>query len=281
MTDSPYADLDRPPLNERTLTRALVRPGTLWREIRVVRRTGSTNADLAAAALTGAPEGTILVAEEQTAGRGRLGRTWAAPPRSGLLFSILLRPEVPVARQGWIPLLTGVAVATAVRRMSARAQAGDFGEPVPGEQVDARLKWPNDVLVGERKLAGVLAERAGDAVVVGVGLNVVLRAAELPVPTATSLAIEHSATTDRELLLRAVLRGFDTGYRDWTAAGGDPEASGLAATYRGLCATLGREVQVHLPGDRTLTGVATDIDPAGCLIVADEIISAGDVVHVR
>jgi BirA family biotin operon repressor/biotin-[acetyl-CoA-carboxylase] ligase len=174
-----------------------------------------------------------------------------------------------------------VAVATAVRGMSERARAGDFGESAAGGRVDARLKWPNDVLVGERKLAGVLAERTEDALIVGVGLNVGLRAAELPVPTATSLAIEGSALTDREPLLRAVLRGFATGYRDWTAAAGDPAASGLAATYRGLCATLGREVRVQLPGDRTLTGVATDVDPAGCLIVAGELISAGDVVHVR
>lgn len=133
----------------------------------MVPQTGSTNADLLEAARAGAAEGLVLVAEEQTAGRGRLGRTWSAPAGAALTFSVLLRPAgVPPTRLGWLPLLTGVAVAAAVR-----AETG----------VPASLKWPNDVLVGERKLAGILAEAHSDAVVVGVGLNVTLSRAELPV----------------------------------------------------------------------------------------------------
>jgi len=272
--ESPYTDLDRPPLSQRALTRALVRPGSLWSSLTVVGRTGSTNADLAEAARAGAPEGTVLVTEYQSAGRGRQGRTWSAPPRSGLMFSVLLRPRVPVARLGWLPLLVGVAGATAVRRIA---------------EVDVRLKWPNDLLAGERKLAGVLAERVesgGDgAVVVGMGLNVSLRREELPVPTATSLALEGAACTDRDPLLRAVLREIERHYRDWTAADGDADAAGLRSAYLAASATVGREVRVELPGDRVLTGVATGVDASGCLLVRaggeERAVSAGEVVHVR
>lgn len=271
MTDSPYSDLERPPLSQAALTRALVRPGGLWTSITVVERTGSTNADLAALAREGAREGAVLVAEHQVAGRGRLGRTWTAPPRSGLTFSMLLRPPVPAARQGWVTLLVALAAASALRRVS---------------KVDARLKWPNDLLAGEGKLAGVLAERAEDAVVVGMGLNVSLRAGELPVPAATSLTLEKAENADRDPLLRAVLREVESHYREWVAAGGDADASGLRAAYLANCATVGRQVRVELPGERILRGTATGVDAAGHLVVraedgAEETLSAGDVVHVR
>ncbi|MFG2002498.1 biotin--[acetyl-CoA-carboxylase] ligase [Spirillospora sp. NPDC048911] len=281
MNESAYGDLERPPLHETALGRALVRAGGLWRDVRVVAETGSTNADLAAAAREGAPAGTVLATELQTAGRGRQGRQWTAPARSGLMFSMLLRPALPVERLGWIPLLTGVAVASAVRRMTARVEAGHFGEARGDVAVDVRLKWPNDLLVGERKLAGILAEKVDDAVVVGVGLNVGLREDELPVPTATSLAIEGAPLSDRAPLLRAILRHFEGWYREWTELGGDPETSGLRTAYKDLCATLGRTVRIDLPGDETLSGVASDVDGAGRLVVGDRPVSAGDVVHVR
>ena len=280
--ESAYGDLDRPPLHEGALQRALVREGGFWREVRVVDETGSTNADLAARARDGAPEGTVLVTELQTAGRGRQGRTWTAPARSGLALSMLLRPAVPVPLLGWAPLLTGVAVAAAIRRMTTWSQTGDrFLGDAADVAVDARLKWPNDVLVGDRKLAGILAEKVGDAVVVGVGLNVSLREEELPVPSATSLAIEGAPLSDRAPLLRAILREFATWYREWTALDGDPETSGLRTAYRDLCTTLGREVRVEMPGDERLAGTATDVDGAGRLVVGDGAVSAGDVVHVR
>ncbi|MGV9304813.1 biotin--[acetyl-CoA-carboxylase] ligase [Nonomuraea sp. NPDC003727] len=278
MSDSPFTDLDRPPLNQAALSRALVRPGGLWTEIAVVDRTGSTNADLTERARAGAPEGTVLIAETQVKGRGRLGRTWNAPPRSGLTFSVLLRPGVPPSRQGWLSLLFGVAAASAVRRVA---------------ELDVRLKWPNDLLVGDRKLAGILAERIEDgAVIIGMGLNVSLRPEELPVETATSIAIELGASTaepdrerargtDRDPLIRAILREIETHYRDWIAVGGDPDAAGLRAAYQASSATIGREVRVELPGERTLTGTATGIDPSGRLQVGEQTLSAGDVVHVR
>ncbi|MFV2120547.1 biotin--[acetyl-CoA-carboxylase] ligase [Streptomyces sp. Act-28] len=219
-----WSDLERPPLSAPALRRALLRPGSLWTSLDLVPTTGSTNTDLASRA-AGLPEGAVLVAEEQTAGRGRLDRVWSAPARSGLFFSVLLEPDVPARHLAWLPLLTGVAVATALARAAG---------------VDTALKWPNDLLVEvggeERKTGGILAERAGDhGVVVGVGLNVTLRADELPVPTAGSLALAGAVCTDRDPLLRAVLRSLEEWYGGWTAAGGDPSASGLqAANAAGL-----------------------------------------------
>ncbi|MGY3203699.1 biotin--[acetyl-CoA-carboxylase] ligase [Streptomyces sp. TE5632] len=272
-----WSDLDRPPLNAAGLRRGLVRAGGLWRQVDVVQRTGSTNSDLVARAAEGkAEEGTVLVAEEQTAARGRLDRHWTAPARSGLSFSVLLRPtEVPVARWGWLPLLTGVAVATGLSRTAG---------------VDTALKWPNDLLVTvggeERKAAGILAERAGDGVVIGVGINVSLRADELPVPTAGSLVLAGAVNTDRDPLLRGVLRSLEDWYGRWRAAGGDPAVSGLQETYAAGCATLGRTVRAELPGDRVLVGEAVAVDGDGRLVLATEAgvqepVGAGDIVHVR
>ncbi|MGW2045242.1 biotin--[acetyl-CoA-carboxylase] ligase [Streptomyces sp. NPDC001858] len=275
---SRWSDLDRPPLNAPALRRALVREGGLWSQVDVVQRTGSTNSDLVAAASAGkAGEGAVLVAEEQTAGRGRLDRQWTAPPRSGLFFSVLLTPsEVPVARWGWLPLLTGVAVATGLSRAAG---------------VDTALKWPNDLLVTvggeERKAGGILAERAGeDAVVVGVGVNVSLRTDELPVPQAGSLALAGAVTTDRDPLLRGVLRALEEWYGRWRTAGGDPEASGLQETYAAGCATLGRTVRAELPGNRSLVGEAVAVDGDGRLVIAtaegvQQPVGAGDIVHLR
>lgn len=273
---SRWSDLDRPPLNSASLRRALVREGGLWSSLDVVPVVGSTNTDLAGRAdrLT---EGAVLVAEEQNAGRGRLDRIWTAPPRSGLFFSVLLKPgEVPVERWGWLPLLTGVAVATGLSRAAG---------------VDTSLKWPNDLLVTvggeERKAGGILAERAGtDGVVMGIGINVTLREDELPVPAAGSLALAGAMTTDRDPLLRAVLRSLEDWYGRWRTAGGDPAVSGLQETYAAGCATLGRTVRAELPGDRSVVGEAVAVDGDGRLVLATEAgvqepVGAGDIVHLR
>ncbi|MFI6930190.1 biotin--[acetyl-CoA-carboxylase] ligase [Streptomyces sp. NPDC050287] len=273
-----WSDLDRPPLNAAALRRGLVQQGGLWSGVEVVQRTGSTNSDLVALAAAGkAAEGSVLVAEEQSAGRGRLERQWTAPARSGLFFSVLLKPTgVPVARWGWLPLLTGVAVATGLSRAAG---------------VDTALKWPNDLLVTvggeERKAGGILAERAGDdGVVVGVGINVTLRADELPVPQAGSLALAGAVSTDRDPLLRGVLRSLEEWYGRWRAAGGDPTVSGLQETYAAGCATLGRRVRAELPGDRSIVGEAVAVDGDGRLVIAtqegvQEPVGAGDIVHLR
>jgi BirA family transcriptional regulator, biotin operon repressor / biotin---[acetyl-CoA-carboxylase] ligase len=262
---------DPPPLDARYLRVVQVVPGRLWHEVRVVAETGSTNADLLAEAANGTGEGVVLAAEAQSAGRGRMGRQWVSPPRAALLFSVLLRPAaVPPALRSWVPLLTGVAVASALRARAA---------------VDARLKWPNDVLVNDTKVAGILAEQSGDAIVVGTGINVSTSREQLPVPEATSLALEGAPGTDRNLLLAGLLSELERWYLAWTGARGDATECGLRAEYQRLCATLGREVRVLLPGGTTVTGTASEVDDTGRLVVATAsgavAVSAGDVVHVR
>jgi BirA family biotin operon repressor/biotin-[acetyl-CoA-carboxylase] ligase len=244
--------------------------GGLWTSVDIVRRTGSTNADLLA---RGGPEGQVLVAEEQTAGRGRMGRSWVSHPGASLTFSVLIRPlRVPPARRGWLPLLTGVAVATAVRSVAA---------------VAATLKWPNDVLAGDRKLAGILAEQSGQAVVLGIGVNVSTPADALPASPgglpATSLLAE-GADVAREVLLIEVLRQLERLYLPFLADP-DPGRSGLLTSYRTLCATLGRQVRVELPAGRSVAGVAEDVDTEGRLLIRQAgtttPVSAGDVIHLR
>jgi BirA family biotin operon repressor/biotin-[acetyl-CoA-carboxylase] ligase len=275
MPGSPYSDLQRPPLSARSLERALLVPGGLWRRLALKEETGSTNADVADAARAGAAEGLIVVAEQQVAGRGRRDRVWVSPARAGLTVSVLLRPgDVPQRHWAWLPLLAGVALRDAVQRIA---------------EVDAALKWPNDLLVGDGKAAGILAEVTGDAVVLGIGLNVTTRADELPPTTglpATSLLLAGARSTDRDQLLRALLRGLAQWYAGWREAGGDAEMCGLLGAYRRGCATLGRQVRVQLPGGEELAGEATTVDPDGQMVIrtADGTahrVSAGDVVHVR
>lgn len=269
-----YDDLSRPPLDPVALSTALTRPGSLWRDLELLASCPSTNAELAHRAKAGAAAGTVLVADHQTAGRGRLDRAWVAPPGAALTFSVLLEPDrVPVARWPWLPLLVGIAVAEGVRRVA---------------EVACTLKWPNDVLVGERKLAGILVERveraSGAVAVVGVGLNVTLTEDELPVTSATSLALEGAATTDRTVVLREVLRSLEALFVQWQADAGDP-TRGLVDSYVRRCGTLGREVRVELPAGEHVRGTATGIDTEGRLEVrtvdGPRVLGAGDVVHVR
>jgi BirA family biotin operon repressor/biotin-[acetyl-CoA-carboxylase] ligase len=239
-----------------------------WR-VEVVDETASTNADVAERARAGEAAGLVLVAEHQTAGRGRLDRTWETPARAGLTFSLLLRPTVDGSRWSWLPLLTGLAVATAVRRVSGLDGVG--------------LKWPNDVLVDERKLAGLLLERVetpdGPAAVIGIGLNVSTTTDELPVPTATSLAME-GVDVERGALLAAVLAELPGVLEQW-----GEDTDGLRTAYVDNCVTLGHVVKVSLPTGETLTGRAVGVDEEGRLDVETDdgqvAVGAGDVVHVR
>lgn len=282
---TPWGDLDRPPLREDSLRAALLAPSGPLARLDVVPRTGSTNADLLAAAAADPaayPDLSVLATDHQVAGRGRLARSWQAPERSSIAVSVLLRPDVPVRRWSWLPLLAGTAVADALHRVAG---------------VRAGVKWPNDVLVevpddeGDagpppaRKVAGVLAEAVPGqgALVVGIGLNVTQTRAELPVPTATSLRLAGAATTDRDTVLRAVLRAVADRYARWVAAAGDVTASGLAAEVRESCWTLGRAVRVVLPAGEVV-GTAEELDDDGRLVVRDAAgerhpLSAGDVVH--
>ena len=251
--DSVYENLDRPPLSARALDRALAPDG--WR-VEVLATAGSTNEVVAGRARSGEPSGLVVVAEQQTAGRGRLARSWLSPPRAGLTLSVLLRPDLPAARWPWLPLWGGLAVARALRE-----QAG----------VDAVLKWPNDVLIGDCKVCGVLAEvPVPGALVLGIGLNVSTRADELPDAGATSLLLANATTTDRDTVLRAVLRTLTAVLREQPVEG-----------YRALCATIGRQVRVELPGGLSAAGLAEAVDDAGRLVVGGQAYSVGDVVHVR
>lgn len=262
-------------MREHALRRALMVPDGPYAGLDVVATVPSTNSALVEAARREAADRTVLIAEHQSAGRGRAARSWVAPAQSGLALSVLLRPtEVPQDRWSWLPLLAGVALCRTVRALA---------------ELPAVLKWPNDLLLGadQRKAGGILAEvvPGGRAVVVGVGLNVTLRPDELPVPQATSLAIEQAACTDRDPLLRALLRALDGELRRWCAHAGDPVGCGLREAYRQCCATLGEQVRVELPGQPEVTGTAMDIDTDGRLVVRSEdrrrALAAGDVVHVR
>jgi BirA family biotin operon repressor/biotin-[acetyl-CoA-carboxylase] ligase len=241
-----------------------------WARVDVVDEVGSTNAVLMDDAE--APDRSVLIAEFQNAGRGRLDRYWASPPRAGLTFSVLLRPETPIATWGWLPLLAGVALCDAL-----------------GEQTDVEvaLKWPNDLLhaPSERKLAGILAQTSGPAVVIGIGLNVSTTAEELGSAHATSLVMAGSTNPDRTALLVAALNRLDAWIVKWSGFGGDAEAAGLASAYRTACATLGRDVAVTTTQGQALRGRAEGIDADGRLVLdADgriERVGAGDVEHLR
>ncbi len=272
---SMYGDLDRPPLRADELRRALVTADTTWTDVTVVDESPSTNADLADRARSTDDDGVVLIAEHQTAGRGRLDRFWSAPARSGLTLSVLLRPyDVEVSRWPWIPLMAGLVVAATVRQAT---------------NVEAGVKWPNDVVVGDHKLAGILVERAETsgrppAAIIGIGLNVSLREEELPVPTATSLVLEGATMVDRGVLARTLLRNLERVYGGWQQAGGDP-GEGLRAAYTSACVSLDRHVRVELAGGRSVTGLAMGVDHHGRLLVASgdgqQAFGSGDVVHLR
>lgn len=240
-----------------------------------VTETGSTNADLVANSAN-TDSFTVLVAGFQNAGRGRSGREWLAPAGSSLFVSVLLRPTgVPANRFSWLPLLTGLAMAKTV--------AGFL------PQKPVSLKWPNDVLVGENKISGVLSELLPDlsGVVVGSGLNILQTKQQLPIPTATSLFIEEAEQQSLDAVLAAYLENLKELYTAWQQAGGDAVASGLRNEVIGKCSTVGARVRAIMPGDQEILGEAVGIDDSGRLILQPEgatqvvAVAAGDIVHLR
>ena len=269
------------PLDADAVRTALT--GTRFADVRVVAETGSTNADVRDLARAGEPEGVVVVAEHQTAGRGRLDRTWTAPAGASLLLSILSRPGSSLGLAADQLFLVSCAVGVA----SAEAARDASG-------ADVRLKWPNDLVVdhdgGSRKLSGILAEAvlAGDqveALVVGIGVNVNWPV-ELPADLASiAIALNHLAgqDLDRDALLASFLRSFDRWYTELATPAGQTR---LRTRYRELSATLGRRIRVELDGE-TIVGDAVDLTLDGHLLVVDDCpdrpreITAGDVVHVR
>lgn len=281
--------MSRPPLDVATLRELLLAPAGPLARLEVVDATASTNDDVVAA-LTGEPDAwphaSLLVAEHQTGGHGRAGRTWTTPAGTSLTCTFVARPRSGPATYAWLPLLAGLGAVRALR-----ATAG----------VRAQLKWPNDVVVdlGDaaepldgwgtvRKVVGILAQAVPQvpAVAVGVGVNVDQTADELPVPWATSLALAGARAPDRASVLVALVRALDEVAQRWAEHDGDAVAAGLRDEVAEVCATLGRRVRVGLPGGEELHGTAVALADDGALVVrtddgAERPVHAGDVAHVR
>jgi BirA family biotin operon repressor/biotin-[acetyl-CoA-carboxylase] ligase len=260
---------ERRPLDVPTLRSRLNTP---WRQLDVVTETGSTNADLLARVAAGdSIAGSVLLAEFQNSGRGRHGRSWSAAPRSQIAMSVGVGTTgVPADAWGWLPLLTGVAVVDALTATC---------------DISAGLKWPNDVLVGTGKLAGILAEVAAPTseIVVGLGLNVSLSEEEAPDPRATSLTMLGAAEVDRTALVAGILDALGDRIERWRAAGGADDT--LVRDYGNHSLTIGSQVRATLPGDRAIVGTASAIDTFGRLLIDDGnttvTVAAGDITHLR
>lgn len=268
----------RAPLDVTALRDQLVGGGS-WRDVVVVTETGSTNADLVARAAAGEQiAGAVLFAEHQVTGKGRHGRSWAAVPRAQLLVSVGVEAAgVPSNNWGWLPLAAGVAVVSAAASVN----------------VAAGLKWPNDVLAtvdgGQyRKLAGILAEVAPgrSEIVVGIGLNVSLRASEVAdgaaVAAAASLADLGASSTDRTAIAATLLHRLAAAVEQWRSPDG---LTALRETYRNVSLTIGSDVRAELPDGTTVEGVAVGIDDDGRLLIDHDgdtlAMAAGDVAHLR
>ncbi|MGD8168209.1 biotin--[acetyl-CoA-carboxylase] ligase [Herbiconiux sp. P16] len=257
---------------------------------------GSTN-DVLVQAATGPsaeewPDLAVVVTDNQVSGRGRLGRVWTAPPGRALAISVLLRPRgasgdpVPIDRYGMLPLLAGVAMSRVVTGLVQTARI-HTAHRLARETVS--LKWPNDVLIGEKKVSGILGELLpdGQGLVIGAGVNLTLTAEELPTETSTSLLVAGVEHPSPDAVLAGYLRDLGTLYERWKEHDGDPVASGLLDDVTRITGTLGRAVRVELPGGVFRTGVARGVDETGRLIVDDSaggaplVVSAGDVTHLR
>lgn len=246
-----------------------------------VASTGSTNTDLIAVAAK-REDLSVLVAGHQSAGRGRsTGRQWVSPEGSSLAISVLLRPGLSALSPtsfGWLPLLAGLAMARAV------------GQFIPDSKIE--VKWPNDVLVNERKISGILSELLPDlsGVVIGAGINIRQTQDELPIDTATSLELARQGETSElsnDKILAAYLGELRALYSRFAASGGDAAASGLQEEVAERCGSIGRRVRASMPGEHEVTGNGVGIDDTGRLLIQPDgsrelfAVSAGDIVHLR
>lgn len=236
-----------------------------------LEETGSTNKELLAKSAD-LPEFYVLATDYQTAGRGRMDRTWEASPGSSIMASILLRPSfADQAAISWIPLITALAISNTLRNQG----------------IETKVKWPNDVLIDNKKVSGILAEASADlaVVVVGFGINVSQSSAQLPVETATSLALQGATAPDKDQLLSAVITELRKIYGGLVASQGDADASGLRQALVESSATIGQKVRVEFPDNTSLVGDAVGLDHQGRLLVKTpnqtHTVSAGDVLHLR
>lgn len=230
--------------------------------------TGSTQIDLVnSVRASNSLHGDVLVAEYQSSGRGRLDRTFEAPPLSALLFSLFVTPKIQTEELSWLPLIAGLSVVNAIDACCALSQ-----------NHSTTLKWPNDILIGEKKMAGLIAENIEHrGVVIGIGINVGMNQSELPVDHATSLELEGCKGCDRNELLAIILKEFATLLK--RLEDGDTD---LREEYLARCSTINAAIRVELPGGEAIESIAIGIDATGALILAGgRHISVGDVVHLR
>jgi BirA family biotin operon repressor/biotin-[acetyl-CoA-carboxylase] ligase len=239
-----------------------------WR-VRVIDVIGSTQTDLAIEVRSGYSQGgDVLIADYQSAGRGRLNRSFVAPPQSAILFSFFIRPGRNSEDWGWLPLLAGQAVSAAIESECATTAV-------------LELKWPNDILINHKKVAGILSERVetpdGPGIIIGIGINVTISAEELPNTSATSLALQGCENCNREDLLVNVLQKFAQYLKRWESK--DTE---LIREYERSSATIGQRVRIDSPSGKIWESTATGIDESGGLVLASgEIITVGDIAHLK
>ena len=249
----------RTPLDEAGINSKIT---PYWR-VSVVELTGSTQNDLLELVESKiALDGQVIVTEFQSSGRGRLDRTFEAPAKSALLFSFYIKPRKQRSEWGFIPLIAGLSL---VRSISAL----DSG-------MNVSLKWPNDLIINEKKCAGIIAQMTTEGIVLGIGLNVSMTSKELPVPSATSLAIEGSTINDRNLLLSEILNTFAELFESWE------EDTELLNEYASVSSTIGKKVRIELPGGENLEGSVARVSSMGELVLDNgKHVSAGDVIHLR
>jgi BirA family biotin operon repressor/biotin-[acetyl-CoA-carboxylase] ligase len=251
-------EMVREALNESAMNATL--RGSYWR-VSVFQSVTSTQTELIGK--ENLQHGDVYVTEFQSAGRGRLDRTFEATESSALLFSIYLEPKRSKLEWSVIPLLAGLSLVNALKSLDAK--------------VLTNLKWPNDLLIGDKKLAGILVEARENGVVVGIGLNVAMNKSELPVPTATSLTLENFTELNRNVILPEILKNFALTIGLWESG-----SSIAIEQYRQVSSTLGKEVEVHLPSGEVLNSRAMGINEMGELQLASGArVNVGDVIHLR
>jgi BirA family biotin operon repressor/biotin-[acetyl-CoA-carboxylase] ligase len=233
-----------------------------WR-VSVVEVTGSTQDDLTQlVADKKASNGDVIATEFQSAGRGRLDRKFDAPASSALMFSLYIEPQREKSDWSFLPLLTGLSAIFALMKLDPKS--------LP------TLKWPNDILLGDGKVGGIIAQASGDGVIIGVGINVGMTEEELPVPHATSLVLHQFSTLDRNLILSTFLTTFEELFTRWQSG------EDLRHLYNERSATIGRDIRIELPDGTHKNGKAVDVTPAGELILEDgSRVTVGDIIHLR
>ena len=254
-------ELHRAALRESEL-RAELSP--YWR-VSVVDVTGSTQTDLAASVHSNtANDGEVLFANYQSAGRGRLGREFIAAPSSALLFSLYKKVKRPRAEWNFLALLASLSISEALTHIDASQET--------------KVKWPNDILLNEKKIAGLLSQATADGVIIGVGLNVSMRDDELPVQTASSLLLEGFTEVDRTKIAKRILQVFEKNFSLWEMQGSAP----FILSYERLCSSLHQQIQIILPSGDSKAAVATGISSLGELLLSDgTLVNSADIVHLR